>query len=397
MNGVEKENDRINVLYEELVAVRRRLHACPELDFDLKETAGIVGGQLDSLGIPWRFVVGSGIVALLEGKEPGRTVLLRADMDALPMEEEWEVPWRSRYPGRMHACGHDVHTACLLGAARRLTERRADFAGRVLFVFQPAEETSGGALPMILDGLLERTSPDGAFALHCDPSRPAGTVGVHLGAVRAASDMFDCVVRGRGTHGAEPHNGDDVIALACRVVGALHELVGRTVSPAEPAVLSVGSFHGGSARNVLPERVVFSGILRTMKQETRIALKARIRRTVMNIPDVLGAVGEVTFTEGYPVLVNDPELADLVLRSAAEVLGEENVSVLMDPSMGVDDFSYFLQRMPGCYFMLGTGSGKGEDAPLHSPRFNPDERCLAVGTDVLVRTALTFLAGDYQK
>jgi amidohydrolase len=182
--------------------------------------------------------------------------------------------------------------------------------------------------------------------------------------------MFDCVVRGRGTHGAEPHNGDDVIALACRVVGALHELVGRTVSPAEPAVLSVGSFHGG---------------------------KARIRRTVMNIPDVLGAVGEVTFTEGYPVLVNDPELADLVLRSAAEVLGEENVSVLMDPSMGVDDFSYFLQRMPGCYFMLGTGSGKGEDAPLHSPRFNPDERCLAVGTDVLVRTALSFLAGDYQK
>jgi amidohydrolase len=209
--------------------------------------------------------------------------------------------------------------------------------------------------------------------------------------------MFDCVVRGRGTHGAEPHNGDDVIAVACRVVSALHELVGRTVSPAEPAVLSIGSFHGGSARNVLPERVMFSGILRTLKQETRIALKARIRRSVMNIPDVLGAVGEVVFTEGYPVLVNDSGLADLVLRSASEALGEENVSVLLDPSMGVDDFSYFLQRMPGCYFMLGTGAGKGEDAPLHSPRFCPDERCLAVGTDVLVRAALSFLAGDYQK
>jgi len=395
---VEKKNGRESTsLFDELVALRRKLHACPELDFDLKETAGIVGGQLDSLGIPWRFVAGSGIAALLEGKGPGKTVLLRADMDALPVEEEGDFPWRSKYPGRMHACGHDVHTACLLGAARRLAEQRGGFAGRVLFVFQPAEETSGGALPMIRDGLLDDLAPDGAFALHCDPSRPAGTVGVHLGAARAASDMFDCAVRGRGTHGAEPHNGDDVIALACRVVSALHELVGRTVSPAEPAVLSIGTFHGGSARNVLPERAEFSGILRTLKQETRIALKARIRRTVMNIPDVLGAAGEVTFTEGYPVLVNDSALAGLVLRSAAEALGKENVAVLTEPSMGVDDFSYFMQRMPGCYFMLGTGSGKGEDAPLHSPRFNPDERCLAAGTGVLVRTALSFLAGGYQK
>lgn len=397
MNWVEKENDRENAFFEDLVVVRRRLHACPELDFDLKETVGIVGESLDSLGIPWRFVAGSGIAALLEGTEPGRTVLLRADMDALPVEEEGNDPWRSKYPGRMHACGHDVHTACLLGAARLLADRKNDFSGNVLFVFQPAEETSGGALPMIRDGLLEGPAPDGAFALHCDPSRPAGTVGVHRGAFRAASDMFDCVVRGRGTHGAEPHRGDDVIAAACRVVTALHELVGRTVSPAEPAVLSIGSFHGGSARNVLPERVEFSGILRTLKQETRVALKAKIRRTVMNIPDILGAVGEVSFTEGYPALVNDPELADLVLRAAEGVLGKENVAVLTEPSMGVDDFSFFLQRMPGCYFMLGTGTGKGEDAPLHSPRFSPDERCLAAGAEVLAAAALSFLAGDYQK
>ncbi|MDK2959573.1 MAG: hypothetical protein PWP47_1617 [Synergistaceae bacterium] len=395
---MEQKNCREeNFFFDELVALRRKLHACPELDFDLKETAGIVGGELDSLGIPWRFVAGSGIAALLEGTGPGRTVLLRADMDALPVEEEGDDPWRSKFPGRMHACGHDVHTACLLGAAGRLTEQRGNFAGRVLLVFQPAEETSGGALPMIRDGLLEEPAPDGAFALHCDPSRPAGTVGVHRGAFRAASDMFDCVVRGRGTHGAEPHRGDDVIAASCRVVTALHELVGRTVSPAEPAVLSIGSFHGGSARNVLPERAEFSGILRTFREETRIALKAKIRRTVMNIPDVLGAVGEVSFTEGYPALVNDPGLADLVLRAAEGVLGKENVAVLTEPSMGVDDFSYFLQRIPGCYFMLGTGTGKGEDAPLHSPRFRPDERCLSVGTDVLVRTALSFLAGDYQK
>lgn len=383
---------------ERIIEVRRRLHACPELDFDLKETVSVVGESLTALGIPWRFVAGTGIAALLEGGKPGRTVLLRADMDALPLHEEVDVPWRSKNPGRMHACGHDVHTACLLGVMEKLNSLRNELTGKVLFVFQPAEETSGGALPMLEGGLLDRISPDGAFALHCAPFLPVGTVGVHRGAFRAASDMFDCVVRGMGTHGAEPHNGDDVIAIACRVVSALHELVGRVVSPVEAAVLSVGSFHAGAARNILPERAEFSGILRTMDGETRASLKAKMRRTVINIPDILGAVGEISFTEGYPVLRNDPSMADLVLRAAAGVLGNQGAVVLMEPSMGVDDFSYFLQRMPGCYFLLGTGRGKEQkEIPLHNPRFFPDEGCLAVGVGVLVRTVLSFLEGDHQK
>ncbi|MDD4021237.1 MAG: M20 family metallopeptidase [Synergistaceae bacterium] len=381
-----------------LSKIRRRLHQCPELDFALDETSTVVEEVLTEIGIPWKRLAGTGIAAFLEGKGNGRTVLLRADMDGLPVDEENDVPWRSANPGQMHACGHDVHMACLLGAARKLSEVQGEFSGKVLFVFQPAEETSGGALPMLEEGLLDGVWPDGAFALHCDPFLPAGTVGVHSGSFRAASDMFDCVIRGRGTHGAEPHNGDDVIAIACRVISALHELVGRTVPPSDAAVLSVGSFHAGSARNILPDRASFSGILRTLDEQARVSLKARIRRTVMNIPDILGAVGEIQFTEGYPVLRNDPGMAALVMAAASEVLGAENVIPLVKPSMGVDDFAYFLQRIPGCYFMLGTGKGDGsEEAPLHSPRFFPDERCLAAGADVLVRTALSVLGGDHQK
>ena len=380
-----------------LVALRRRLHQCPELDFDLEETAGIVKERLDALGMKTRTLARTGLAAVLEGKGPGKTVLLRADMDGLPMEEEGDHPWRSKNRGRMHACGHDIHTACLLGAAEALVAAKDSFAGRVLFVFQPAEETSGGALPMLEEGLLEGVAPDGAFALHCDPSKPAGTVGVHRGLCRAASDMFDCSVSGRGTHGAEPHRGDDVIAIACRVVGALHELTGRTVSPTEPVVLSIGAFHSGDARNVLPRRAEFSGILRTLNEETRISMKAKIRRTVMNIPNILGGVGKVDFIPGYPALVNDPAIADLVIRAAGRVLGEEKVSVIAEPSMGVDDFAYFLRHMPGCYFMLGTGPEGEDGAPLHSPRFFPDEKSLSVGVEVLTAATLDFLAADHQK
>ncbi|NLK19375.1 MAG: amidohydrolase [Synergistaceae bacterium] len=381
---------------DEIIALRRRLHAIPGLGFDLDETVKIVEEYLGGLGIAGRTFGRSGIGAVIEGRGPGRTVLLRADMDGLPIEEETGHPWKSEKPGVMHACGHDVHTACLLGAAKKLSASRGDFAGRVLLVFQPAEETTGGALPMIEDGLFEMASPDGAFALHCDPSIRSGAVGVHRGPARAAADMFDCVIKGRGAHGAEPHRGDDVIAIACRTVSALHELVGRVVPPAEPAVLSVGTLSAGTARNVLPDRAEFSGIFRTVTEETRLSLRAKIRRTVMNIPDVLGAVGEIQFTEGYPALANDPEMADLVMAAAERILGEGSVTVLTAPSMGVDDFSWFLRSAPGCYFFLGTGRGT-DDAPLHSPRFDPDEGCLEAGVSVLAEAALAFLGGDYQK
>ncbi len=358
-----------------LVELRRRLNACPEVGFDLARTVAIVEERLDALGIGCRRLGGAGVAALLPGAESG-TVLLRADRDALPMEG-----------GAMHSCGHDVHSACLLGAAELLKREKPPC--NVLLVFQPAEETSGGALPMIEEGLLDGLDARAAFALHCDPSLPAGRIGVHSGTVRAASDMFDCVIRGRGAHGAEPHRGDDVIAIACRAVDALMQLVGRTVDPTEPAVLSIGSFHAGEARNALPERAEFSGILRTLDEETRISLRARILRTVMNIPDVLGATGEVVFTEGYPSLVNDADLAELVFGAAIDLLGEGGPVRLTRPSMGVDDFAHFTRLVPGCYFMLGVGHGDGrKEAPLHSPRFEPDERAIPVGAALMAELAL---------
>lgn len=379
-----------------LRSLRRRLHSCPEIGFDLKETASVVEERLSSLGIPWRRVARTGIAAFLEGEAPGMTVALRADTDALPVSEEADVPWRSAAEGRMHACGHDVHAACLLGAAEILASCRGDLRGNVSFLFQPAEETSGGALPMIREGVLDGAA--GAFALHCSPDIPAGSVGVHFGKFRAASDMFDCAVTGKGTHGAEPHRGTDVIAISAQVICALHQLTGRTVSPTEPAVLSIGAFHAGTARNVLPERAEFSGIIRTLSQESRKGLKEKVERTVKGFPAIHGAAGEVTFTEGYPLLVNDPSLSELVFRAAGEIFGKESAVELKEPSMGVDDFAFMLERVPGCYFLLGTGHGDGrEEAPLHSPRFDPDERCLGMGAVLLAWTALSFLAGSYQK
>ena len=391
-----KKHERIalaEAMEEDLIALRRRLHACPELDFALEGTVAIVEERLAALGIPWRRVAGTGVAALMKGKPGAGAVLLRADMDALPLREEADAPWRSKNEGAMHACGHDVHTASLLGAAALLHKTGKQLPCDVLLVFQPAEETSGGALPMLSDGLLEGIDVEAAFALHCDPSLCTGKIGVHGGAFRAASDMFDCAVRGRGTHGAEPHRGDDVVAIACRTIDALHQLVGRVVDPADPAVISIGSFHAGTARNILPERAEFSGILRTIDPETRVSLRAKIRRTVMNIPDVLGAVGEVRFTEGYPALVNDPEMAGLVSRAVSDLPGPDALVRLTKPSMGVDDFSYFAERVPACYFMLGTGHGDGrEEAPLHSPRFDPDERAIVLGAALLAECALR--AGD---
>ncbi len=382
---------------KKLAGLRRKLHECPELDFDLEKTGAIVAETLTSLGISWKFAAKSGIAAVIEGGKPGRTVLLRADMDALPLAEEADVPWKSRKAGIMHACGHDVHTACLLGAAEGLAKRKEEIPGRVLLVFQPAEETSGGALPMIEDGLFGEGTPDGAFALHCEPSLPAGSVGVASGVFRAASDMFDGSIRGKGTHGAEPHRGHDVIALACQVIGALHELVGRTVSPTKGAVLSIGILRAGQARNILPERADFSGILRTLDGDVRESLRAKIRRTVMNIPDILGAAGEVAFTEGYPLLRNDEGMTEMVRLAARDLLGGDRTVELTEPGMAVDDFAFFLQHMPGCYFLLGTGTEGKDNAPLHNPCFDPDEGCLPAGAAVMAGAALRFLEEPYQK
>ena len=379
---------------EYLIALRRRIHENPELDFNCENTARLVEKELDDLDIRHFRVAGTGVVGVLQGGNGGKTVAFRADMDALPVYEATKAVYASKVEGRMHACGHDVHTASLLGTASLLAAMREKFSGTVKFFFQPAEETNGGALPMIEEKIMEAPKVDAVFSLHCDPGLEAGTIGIGYGKFRAASDMFHIVIHGSGSHGAEPHRGIDAVAVGSEMVGALQHIVSRRTSPFDPVVVTVGSFHAGTAGNIIADRAEMRGIIRTMDPDTRLFVRALLRRVAQNVPDALGAIGEISFTEGYPSLVNDEDMTDLVAACGRELLGDDRVHVMKEPNMGVDDFAYFLQKAPGSYFLLGTGNTeKGLVHPLHSPFFDVDEACLPVGSALMAAVALRFLEG----
>lgn len=316
-------------------------------------------------------------------------------MDALPMEEQTELAFRSRIQGRMHACGHDAHVAILLGTAMILSDMKERFSGNVKFIFQPAEETSGGASPMIEEGILHDPDVESMFALHVMPELPCGKIGIRPGKMRAASDMFDITVRGSASHGAEPDKGVDSIVLASRIVDVLQTLVSRSVSPLDNAVITVGQINGGSARNILASSVKLSGIIRTVDPSTREVLTRRVRELAESICSSLGGECEISFDQGYPCLINDPDMTGLVERSAVRILGSDSVVKLRNPSMGVDDFACFLEKVPGCYFMLGVGNPlKGENFPLHNPRFHIDENALAPASALLADICLSALQRD---
>ena len=375
---------------QETVRLRRRIHEHPELDFDLPHTAGIVEAELSALGIPSRRCAQTGVVGVLCGSGAGRTVGLRADMDALPVREESGCSFASKIPGVMHACGHDIHVAGALGAARLLARRRDAFRGSVVFLFQPAEETSGGALPMIRDGALDSPRVEAVFSFHCSPDLAAGTIGVAPGRFRAASDMLDFRITGKGCHGAEPQRGTDAILAAAHVVCSLQHAVSRMTDPNDSAVLTVGEICGGTARNIVADCVTMKGILRTLSSATRARLLSEVGKIACGVASAFGAECTITHVPGYPCLVNDAVLTELVATCAAGVIGGENVQVIREPSMGVDDFACFLERVPGSYFLLGTASAAGA-APLHSPRFDPDERSIPVAAAVCAATCLGYL------
>ena len=380
---------------QETVRLRRRIHEHPELDFDLPHTAGIVEAELSALGIPSRRCAQTGVIGVLHGSGTGRTVGLRADMDALPVREESGCSFASKIPGVMHACGHDIHVAGALGAARLLARRRDAFRGSVVFLFQPAEETSGGALPMIRDGALDSPRVEAFFAFHCSPDLAAGTIGVAPGRFRAASDMLDFRITGKGCHGAEPQRGTDAILAAAHVVCSLQHAVSRMTDPNDSAVLTVGEICGGTARNIVADCVTMKGILRTLSSATRARLLSEVGKIACGVASAFGAECAITHVPGYPCLVNDAALTELVATCATSVIGDENVQVIREPSMGVDDFACFLERVPGSYFLLGTASTAGA-APLHSPRFDPDERSIPVAAAVCAATCLGYL-GDVQR
>jgi amidohydrolase len=386
--------DEVQSLAADAIALRRELHMHPELGFHEFNTSRIVAERLRALGLEVQTgIAGTGVIGLLRGARPGRCVLLRADMDALPIEEQNDVPYRSRVAGVMHACGHDGHTAGLLTVARLLAERRDQLAGIVKFCFQPCEENPpGGAKPMIEAGVLEEPHVDACFGLHIWQSLPVGTIGVVPGPAMANSDRFRIVVRGRGGHAAQPHLTVDSVVVASQIVVALQTVVARNVSPLKPAVVTVGSLHAGTTYNVIADTAELKGTLRSFDPETRRLLPARVEVVARAVAESLGATIDWEFLEGYPACVNDPAMATLVREVAGGLIGPENV-LQPEPTMGGEDFAYFLQQRPGCFWFVGSrNEERGLTFGHHHPRFDIDEAALPIAIESLTAVALRYLS-----
>jgi amidohydrolase len=380
-------------LAEQLTADRRHIHMHPELGFKEHETSKYIQRRLGEIGV--RFKAGiaqTGVLGVIEGKRPGRTVLLRADIDALPIDELNDVPYRSKNPGVMHACGHDAHTAVLLGAAQLLKD--SDFAGTVKLVFQPCEERApGGAIKMIEAGVMDDPKVDAAFGLHVTPQLEVGQLGYRPGPASAASDRFTITVIGKGGHAARPNSCVDAVVVAAHLVVALQTLVSRETSPIQPAVVTVGAIHAGDAHNVIPGEATIRGTVRTYDPDLRNQMSQRLRDLAEGIAKAMRAEARVEYTFGYPPLVNDPAMTDLARAAGAEIVGQEN---LTDPelALGGEDMAYFLQEAPGCFFRLGTGNrARGITYGNHHARFDVDEAALPIGAAAMAATALRFLGG----
>ena len=377
---------------KDIIQFRRNFHMHPELGLEEYRTAGIIEDTLKSLGIKTKKIAGTGVIGLLKGKNPGKTIGLRADMDALPILEKNKVPYASKIPGKMHACGHDAHTASLLGAAILLCKYKNKFNGNIKFLFQPAEETVGGALPMIKEGALKNPEVNAVFGLHVDEDIEVGKIGIIYGKANAASDMFDVIIYGKSSHGAAPHKGIDAIAVGAQVVSALQNFVSRNIDPLDSAVVTIGVFQGGCAKNVIADKVKLSGIIRTLDPNIRRIACKKVKKIILGVTEALGAKANVNFTPSYPSLINDNLMTDLVKSVAEELLGKDNVIVINKPSMGTEDFAYFLQNINGAFYRVGVrNEEKGIIQPAHSGLFDIDENALPIATAMHTKIALKFL------
>jgi amidohydrolase len=374
---------------QHLATHRRELHAAPELAFKEIETAGYIAERLDALSVDRleTGVGGTGVVADIKGERPGHAVLVRADMDGLPIQEVGDLAFRSARRGVMHACGHDVHMAIALEVARALAENRDRLPGMVRFAFQPAEECAGGARPMIEAGVL--TGIDRVIGLHVWSELPVGQVSVRPDVVMASADQFTLTVRGKGGHGAQPHQTVDAVVIAAQVVGALQTLVSRETAPAAPVVVTLGSVHGGTAANIVAGEVVIQGTLRTLDRELRSRLLGRITELASGTAAAMRGSCEFRHDSAAPPVVNDPGIAAVVAEAARGVVGAEGV-VAFEPLMVGEDFSYFLEARPGCFFLLG-GAPAGPRVGHHTAEFRIDERCLGIGFQVMTAAVLRLL------
>ncbi|MEK6265928.1 MAG: M20 family metallopeptidase [Clostridium sp.] len=378
-------------IHSQLIDIRRDLHKNPELGFDLFRTSQKVKEFLQAEGIEYYAVAGTGICAIIRGMGE-KTVALRADMDALPLDDKKTCDYSSEVKGKMHACGHDAHTTILLGAAKILNSMRDKIPGNVKLFFEPAEETTGGSRIMIKEGVLESPNVDAIIGLHVEEWLEAGTVGLKRGVAYAASNPFTIKIIGKGGHGARPHMTIDPIVIASSVITSLQNIISREIDPTEPAVLTIGSIHGGTAENIIPEEVIIAGIIRTTSSENREYLKTRLIQVVEGIVTSMRGKCEIDIVESYPCLYNNDKLAGMFEILASEVIGEDNVYKLENPTMGGESFSYFSMERPSLFYFLGSGNvEKGIVHPAHGNLFDIDESCLSIGVAMQCKLAYEFL------
>ena len=375
-----------------LIEIRRTIHMHPELGFEEVETSKLTCQWLEKFGLQvQKGVATTGVIGLLQGKKPGKTVAIRADMDALPMEEARPVPYASKVKGKMHACGHDAHVAMLLGVARFFSSIPDRVKGNIKWIFQPAEEGGGGGRVMVEQGVLENPKVDAIFGTHVFPLLPAGKVGYYEREGLAATDRFTVKIVGKGGHGAFPHLCKDPVLAAGHFITQIHSVVSRNINPIESGVITIGKVSGGTAFNIIPDEVELLGTVRSLTPEVQEELKKRIEEVARGVAQSFGMDYRYDFEYGYPMLINDPEMSKLVARACSKGIGRENV-VVVKPAMGGEDFSYYLQKVPGAFFRLGNrNEAKGTIHPYHSSLFDVDEDILPLGVEMFVRIIDEYL------
>lgn len=378
-----------------IIDLRRYIHTNPELSFEEFETAKFIGKTLKDLHIEVQEgIANTGLIAIIKGNNPDKqTIALRADIDALPIQEQNNVAYKSQVKGVMHACGHDVHTASLIGTAKVLHALREEFEGTIKLIFQPAEEQSpGGAISMIREGVLRNPSPTSIIGQHVSPILPVGQVGFTKGTVMASTDELYITVKGKGGHAASPHLAVDPILIAAHLITALQQIVSRNSNPILPVVLSICQIHSGDATNIIPEEVHLAGTLRTINEQWRVQAHQKINDLIQGVTQAMGGTCIVDIQKGYPSTYNDPALTDRVMEVTKEYIGRENV-IDMDLNMGGEDFAYYAQQIPGCFYLIGTkNEAKKIDSFVHTPTFDVDEGVLELGPGLMAWVALNELA-----
>lgn len=384
--------EEIEGIYTEIVKIRRDIHAHPELGQEEFRTQKIVEDFLTKEGIEFTRIADTGVMGIIRGNCEGKTVAIRADMDALPIHELTDLSFKSKYDGKMHACGHDAHTSILLGVSKVLNRHRHEFAGNIKLFFQPAEETIGGAKRMVEEGCMDNPKVDHVIGLHVFPRLESGMIELKYDKMNASTDSVRIEIEGKAGHGAYPHDSIDAIVISAQVITTLQTLVSRTISPVESVVLSLGTIEGGVKGNVIADHVSLKGTLRTLDEDIRKLSKQTIEQIVVRTCEAMGGRGTVSFNEGYRALVNDDSVVRVIEDTARRCLGSDKVSIAKTPSLGAEDFSFFLEKAPGAFYNIGCGNEKeGIVYKGHHPKFAIDESCLKVGILMQVESALALL------